>query len=345
MDVLALRQAGLEHTVAVSGTALSDTQAHLLGRHVQRVVLLFDGDPAGQKAVQRTLPALLREGLGVRVALLPSGEDPDSLVRTRGRRALEDLVTSGANVVAFIVSLCRKTTLTTVGTGTGASGAERVVAAGDARAAALRQLVELTSVVPDRVDRRLLVEEASRQLDFDEQTLAREVEEHRLLSGRRAARQPQPAARRLTEPSRAPVVMERDRRWESLIALGLCDRSVLDRMRDELLPEDVPEGPYRRVFVRMLERYDARGEVVAADLTVDEDPETLALVSRLALARVPDDREQAVSDLLENLMAARRQRQIKELMQEIRRQELAGAENEVKKLMQRVQELLDTGRT
>ncbi len=97
MDVISLHQAGFQGAVAPLGTALTEDQIHLLWRGDDAPLLCFDGDAAGQKAAyraaQRTLP-LLRPGKTLNFLLLPSGEDPDSLIRTSGSSFFEKLVQS-----------------------------------------------------------------------------------------------------------------------------------------------------------------------------------------------------------------------------------------------------------
>ncbi len=95
MDVIALAQAGIEHAVAPLGTALTEDQMRILWRMVPEPHLCFDGDKAGFRAAlrggERALP-LLEPGHSLRFVLLPEGEDPDSLIRTRGRYAFEEAV-------------------------------------------------------------------------------------------------------------------------------------------------------------------------------------------------------------------------------------------------------------
>jgi DNA primase len=78
--------------VAPQGTAFTENQARILKRFVSEVVLCFDADAAGQKAAERSLDALLQNNLVVRVAEMPAGEDPDSMVRKRGREEFEKRV-------------------------------------------------------------------------------------------------------------------------------------------------------------------------------------------------------------------------------------------------------------
>ena len=96
-DVIALNQAGLENAVAPLGTALTEDQIRILWKIVPEPVLCFDGDAAGQKAAaraaERALP-LLASGYGLRFALLPDGEDPDSLIKTSGADAMTKVIQS-----------------------------------------------------------------------------------------------------------------------------------------------------------------------------------------------------------------------------------------------------------
>jgi len=95
MDVIALYQAGFHNTVAPLGTAITEDQIRLLWKIVPEPVLCLDGDRAGQAAARKTairaLP-LLKPGIGIRFAALPSGEDPDSLIRKNGASAMHSIL-------------------------------------------------------------------------------------------------------------------------------------------------------------------------------------------------------------------------------------------------------------
>jgi DNA primase len=95
MDVIALANAGITDAVAPLGTALTERQIELLWRMVERPILCFDGDAAGQRAamraIQRALP-LLRPPHSLGIVRLPSGLDPDDLIKQRGAKAMEELL-------------------------------------------------------------------------------------------------------------------------------------------------------------------------------------------------------------------------------------------------------------
>jgi len=91
-DLVALERAGIGGVVATCGTALTDEHARELRRRTRNVVLLFDGDEAGQKAMERSLEVLLPEDLRVQAAVLPAGQDPDDFLGEHGVEALRQLV-------------------------------------------------------------------------------------------------------------------------------------------------------------------------------------------------------------------------------------------------------------
>jgi DNA primase len=93
MDVIAMAQAGLKEAVAPLGTAVTEEQLALLWRMAPEPIFCFDGDAAGLRAAERTLLKalpLLRPGQSLRIATLPKGEDPDTLIRGQGVEALRE---------------------------------------------------------------------------------------------------------------------------------------------------------------------------------------------------------------------------------------------------------------
>ncbi|WP_120078502.1 DNA primase [Aurantiacibacter odishensis] len=95
MDVIALAAAGIEDAVAPMGTALTEQQIELLWRMADKPVLCFDGDKAGtraaMRAAERALP-LLRPGHSLRVVQLPTGLDPDDLIKRDGRKGMDKVL-------------------------------------------------------------------------------------------------------------------------------------------------------------------------------------------------------------------------------------------------------------
>ncbi len=103
IDLITAFEAGVGNVTASQGTAFTEEQARLLKRFVREVVLCFDSDAAGLKASERTLPALLDAGLGVRVVAMPPGHDPDSFIRSEGAEAFGALIAGARDFFDFQV--------------------------------------------------------------------------------------------------------------------------------------------------------------------------------------------------------------------------------------------------
>lgn len=151
IDVIKMYQAGFEATVAPMGTALTPEQATLLKRHVERVVLLFDGDGAGLKAAMRAIKPLQSAEIEAHVALLPSGEDPDSFVGVHGEAGMSEILADARPLGEWAVEQVCESVL------------EQPI---ELRAGALAELSELLRMFDSPVVQRHYLAESARKLGY-----------------------------------------------------------------------------------------------------------------------------------------------------------------------------------
>ena len=102
-DFAQVFQAGYQCAVASCGTALTPQQAQQLRRFTSKVVLSFDPDAAGQGAAAKSCEMLVEEGFDVNVAILPTGEDPDTFVRRHGRQGYADLLKQSVPYLDYLL--------------------------------------------------------------------------------------------------------------------------------------------------------------------------------------------------------------------------------------------------
>lgn len=163
-DVISLHQAGIENVVASSGTSLTVDQIRLIKRFTPNVTILYDGDAAGIKASIRGIDLVLEEGLNVKVALLPDGEDPDSYARSHSASEVLDFISK--NETDFITFKTR-------------------LLVDDAkndpikRAGLISDIVRSIAVIPDSIVRSVYIKDCSRLLDIQESVLYTEVASQR----------------------------------------------------------------------------------------------------------------------------------------------------------------------
>ncbi len=110
LDVIACHRAGVKEAVASLGTSLADDHAKLLKRFCDKVTILYDADKAGEKAAMRAVEILGEVGLQCRIALMPQGEDPDTLLRQKGADAVQEAVTKAESPFDFEIRLLESRT-------------------------------------------------------------------------------------------------------------------------------------------------------------------------------------------------------------------------------------------
>lgn len=108
MDVIAMCKAGFENTIATLGTALTPGHARLIKRYTDKVIVCYDGDEAGIKATLRSIDILLSEELEVKVVSLPNGQDPDELIKEKGRDALVELIGQASYGIDYKIKNCAR---------------------------------------------------------------------------------------------------------------------------------------------------------------------------------------------------------------------------------------------
>jgi DNA primase len=107
-DVIACHQAGIGNVVATLGTALTNLHARVLRRMCDTVILLFDGDEAGQRAADRALEVFFAEPLDVKIAILPDNLDPDDLLKQEGgRERFDESLETAVDALAYHARRCR----------------------------------------------------------------------------------------------------------------------------------------------------------------------------------------------------------------------------------------------
>lgn len=160
LDAIAYWKAGVKEVVASLGTALTPEQAKLIARHCGRVVLSYDSDKAGSAATVKGVEILQDAGLEVRVAVLPDGEDPDSLLRKQGEGSLRKAADASVSYLRYQVER---------------TISESDTSKEDGRLSAVRRLVKIIGSCPDAVTRAELVREISGRLAVSPEALNQDV--------------------------------------------------------------------------------------------------------------------------------------------------------------------------
>ena len=170
-DMISVYQAGAQNVVATSGTALTDEQLELLGRYARSVTLLYDADSAGARATMRGIDLAVAHGFDVRVAELPSGEDPDLFIRSQGIEAFREMMNGALSFLEFKAQTFRD---------------QGMLETAEGKTRAVRSIVETLARMPDELKRSFYIQVLAEKYRIYESVLFRELE--RRLSQERQRR-------------------------------------------------------------------------------------------------------------------------------------------------------------
>ena len=267
MDLISLAQAGIQHVVATSGTALTEDHCRLLARFARQVVLLFDGDAAGSTAAMRALEVLLGTGLDARVVSLPSEHDPDTFVQTHGSDALLKRAENAQSVLDFYLEqLAQQHDLSSV----------------EGKARAAERLKPLLAKPRDAVRRDLLLREVAERLSIDEQSLR-----HDLQASMRRPQQPRKA---VAEPS--PTAAPDPPRHElEFVGLLFNFPQLIPETVREFAPDSLSDAR-TQTLCRALFDHHAQGKAIDLGMIISElEDDALARLAAQCAAQGFDEEQ------------------------------------------------------
>ena len=164
LDVLSMHQLGLKNVVASSGTSLTVEQIRLIRKFTNNVTIIYDGDGAGIKAALRGIGLVLKEGMNVKVVLLPEGQDPDDFARRHTLEEVQDhIARNEQDFIGFKTDLLL-----------GEAGNDPI-----RRAGLINDVADTIALIPDAVVRAVYVQTCADKFEIDEQILTERVSRSR----------------------------------------------------------------------------------------------------------------------------------------------------------------------
>jgi len=244
-DLVALHQAGFRNAVAPMGTAFTEAHTRLIKRFAQKVVLLFDGDQAGFKAVREAYKVLSKAGLQSHVVTLPQGADPDSFLREQGAEALRARIVSAPTIIEHLID----------------DAAETVEPNPHAKADAISKLGPILAKVESPIERGLYVERVARKFGIIDVGLVRR--ELRRGLGRTGVRSSAPR-----DAVRQPIATPVSELQSKLISLLIDQPTLIHHEAAQKLPNLLTSPDLRAIFdsiLRMVDRQESLDVTVLLD--------------------------------------------------------------------------------
>lgn len=299
MDVIAMHQAGFTNAVAGCGTALTTEQVRLISRYAKEVILTYDADEAGQKALQKAMTLFDQTDVKVRIPALVGGKDPDEIIRTYGRDKFKGMLEGASNETEFrLLALRRQYNLATT----------------QGKIDFIGGALQILSTLPP-VEQDLYVSRLSEELGVERQNMKVQLQD---LVARQGNRREKREFNRIVQENMRKTARETMATDASLRKLRAEDRLIslllrypdCSRLCKDFDPQWLTPGFAQRVFTLILQRLENGDGTELMDLRDRlTDDEMGRLSGIIARGGESADAKQEFSDCLQTIRAEQQKKQ------------------------------------
>lgn len=299
MDVIAMHQAGFTNAVAGCGTALTTEQVRLISRYAKEVILTYDADEAGQKALQKAMTLFDQTDVKVRIPALVGGKDPDEIIRTYGRDKFKGMLEGASNETEFrLLALRRQYNLATT----------------QGKIDFIGGALQILATLPP-VEQDLYVSRLSEELGVERQNMKVQLQD---LVARQGNRREKREFKRIVQENMRKTARETMATDASLRKLRAEDRLIslllrypdCSRLCKDFDPQWLTPGFTQRVFTLILQRLENGDGTELMDLrdrlTDDEMGNLSGIIARGGESA---DAKQEFSDCLQTIRAEQQKKQ------------------------------------
>lgn len=299
MDVIAMHQAGFTNAVAGCGTALTTEQVRLISRYAKEVILTYDADEAGQKALQKAMTLFDQTDVKVRIPALVGGKDPDEIIRTYGRDKFKGMLEGASNETEFrLLALRRQYNLATT----------------QGKIDFIGGALQILATLPP-VEQDLYVSRLSEELGVERQNMKVQMQDLVVRQGNRREKREfnrivQENMRKAARETMATDASLRKLRAEDRLISLLLRYPDCSRLCKDFDPQWLTPGFAQRVFTLILQRLENGDGTELMDLRDRlTDDEMGRLSGIIARGGESADAKQEFSDCLQTIRAEQQKKQ------------------------------------
>lgn len=299
MDVIAMHQAGFTNAVAGCGTALTTEQVRLISRYAKEVILTYDADEAGQKALQKAMTLFDQTDVKVRIPALVGGKDPDEIIRTYGRDKFKGMLEGASNETEFrLLALRRQYNLATT----------------QGKIDFIGGALQILATLPP-VEQDLYVSRLSEELGVERQNMKVQLQDLVVRQGNRREKREfnrivQENMRKAARETMATDASLRKLRAEDRLISLLLRYPDCSRLCKDFDPQWLTPGFAQRVFTLILQRLENGDGTELMDLRDRlTDDEMGRLAGIIARGGESADAKQEFSDCLQTIRAEQQKKQ------------------------------------
>ncbi len=249
MDVVSLHQHGFDNAVASLGTAFTPQQAAVLKRYVDKAVLCYDADEAGQKAADRAGEILREAGIKTKVLTITDGKDPDEYINNKGKEMFGLLVDNAESFIEYKLGKIEKQ-----------YNLEDTVQ----KLEFIEQIAKILANINNPVEREIYIKNTARKTDISPENISAQINNY-MLKKRQAENRKDISRDRRSFEARTGGRDDLDRmrlyNAEKLMLNLICEKDVFEGVKAKLVPNDFSEGLHRRL-AEIIFKNHSQGEKV-----------------------------------------------------------------------------------
>ena len=246
MDAIALHQYGFDCAVASLGTALTPDGTNLLSKYTNEVVLIYDGDAAGQNATQRAIPLLEKAGLKVRVLQMQGAKDPDEYLKKFGADKFKLLLEGSSNRIEYQLNAIRK---------------KYDISNDDEKVQYVQESANLIATLDSTIKKEIYGKRVAEAASISPEAMEMEIKKVSKIRRNREKKAQEridlAPAQQFQRRGGSKVAYDNVKSGvaeQRLIAMALREPALLDQTKD-LKPEEFSVPLFARVFDQLLKRY------------------------------------------------------------------------------------------
>lgn len=321
LDFIMPYQQGLKNIVASQGTALTLEQIKLLKRYTRNIVMVYDGDTAGQIATLRSLDLLIEEGLNVKVAPLPINKDPDVIVRQEGVSSLKNKIDNAVSFFDYKLSILKSR-----------YDVKEVPGKSEIASGMLATINKFDNAIL----RGEYIKKLSEELKVSEHNILEEL--NKLKSTSSATTIPAPAVQK-KQPEINPAE-------KLLIKFMIEEKELVEKIMQELLPSDFQDSRTAKI-VQVMHDLVLKGKNIEPNILMnyfnEDDANQLVCETMFMPAILESEREKAINDCIARIKVQRKKSQREYLHVQIKNAQTMGDESRLNSLIQEFHNLIKKG--
>ncbi len=284
MDVISLHQAGIDFAVASLGTALTQSQAWILKKYADEVIISYDSDAAGQNATLRGLDILEKAGCKARVLVMPQGKDPDDFIRNNGSEKFKNLIDGALSLLDYKIRVKKNMhNLDTI----------------EDKLELLNNVADILAKHDNSIERELYAQNYAQEYGISLESLQSEIRKRMKKS-----RMPEVRQRKQNPASLdLPRVDNRYGEFEYMLLVMLCmDNRLYSAVASKYSIESFKDEGAREVAKKLFSKLEHNNSCVLAELLNELSPSISSYLAGLASTKCNvEDTEKAILHLLQKL--------------------------------------------